>query len=54
MQDEYDDTYDEAAVGQEEPDSREREAGEGGRGFVLPVALGGGKIVRGSTRQAII
>jgi hypothetical protein len=33
-------------VGQEEPDSRDREEGEGGRGFVLPVALGGGKISR--------
>ena len=32
-------------MGQEEPDSRE--AGEGGRVFVLPVALGGGKIARG-------
>jgi len=43
-EDEYDDTYDDLAVGQEEPDSRDD--GEGGRNFVLPVALGGGKISR--------
>ena len=42
MKDEYDDTYDDVAVGQEEPDSRD----DGGRQFVLPVALGGGKIPR--------
>ena len=42
FQDEYDDTYDDVAVGQEEPDSRD----DGGRQFVLPVALGGGKIAR--------
>ena len=46
VQDEYDDTYDDVAVGQEEPDSREDE-GAAGRKFVLPVALGGGKITRG-------
>ena len=37
--DEYDDTYDDVPVGQQEPD-----AAEEGRTFVLPVALGGGKI----------
>ena len=42
--DEYDDTYDDVAVGQEEPDSRDD--GAEGRKFVLPVALGGGKIGR--------
>jgi len=42
--DEYDDTYDDVAMGQEEPDSRDE--GAGGRKFVLPVALGGGKIAR--------
>jgi len=43
-EDEYDDTYDDLAVGQEEPDSRDD--GVAGRNFVLPVALGGGKIGR--------
>merc|ERR1712025_509154 len=38
--DEYDDTYDDNATGQQEPDAGE----ETGRQFVLPVALGGGKI----------
>ena len=42
FQDEYDDTYDDLAVGAEEPDSRDD--GVEGRRFVLPVALGGGKI----------
>ena len=37
--DEYDDTYDDVPVGQQEPD-----AADEGRAFVLPVALGGGKI----------
>ena len=46
LQDEYDDTYDDLAVGQQEPDSSEMQAG--GRKFVLPVALGGGKIHLGS------
>ena len=39
--DEYDDTYDDIAVGEQEPDAKD----ELGRGFVLPVALGGGKLV---------
>jgi len=43
-EDEYDDTYDEVNVGAEEPDSRDD--GVQGRKFVLPVALGGGKIAR--------
>jgi len=43
--DEYDDTYDDTAVGEQEPDAGE----EFGRAFVLPVALGGGKI-----RQQVI
>jgi len=43
--DEYDDTYDDTAVGEQEPDAGE----ELGRAFVLPVALGGGKI-----RQQVI
>jgi len=38
--DEYDDTYDDSAVGETEPDGRD----DLGRAFVLPVALGGGKI----------
>ena len=38
--DEYDDTYDDIAVGEQEPDAQD----EHGRGFVLPVALGGGKV----------
>lgn len=38
--DEYDDTYDDGAFGEQEPDAIE----ELGRPFVLPVALGGGKI----------
>jgi len=38
--DEYDDTYDDSAVGETEPDARD----DMGRAFVLPVALGGGKI----------
>merc|ERR1719470_503348 len=42
---EYDDTYDDRAVGDKEPDAGE----DLGRAFVLPVALGGGKI-----RQQII
>ena len=37
--DEYDDTYDDVPVGQQEPD-----AADEGRSFVLPVALGGGKV----------
>ena len=37
--DEYDDTYDDVPVGQQEPD-----AADEGRAFVLPVALGGGKV----------
>ena len=37
--DEYDDTYDDVPVGQQEPD-----AADEGRAFVLPVALGGGKL----------
>lgn len=40
--DEYDDTYDDSAVGDKEPDAGE----DLGRAFVLPVALGGGKIRR--------
>ena len=42
--DEYDDTYDDVAVGQQEPDAAEE------REFVLPQALGGGKI-RPQARQ---
>jgi len=38
--DEYDDTYDDSAIGETEPDARD----DLGRAFVLPVALGGGKI----------
>ena len=38
--DEYDDTYDDVARGDREPDAEE----DHGRGFVLPVALGGGKV----------
>jgi len=39
-EDEYDDTYDDHALGDQEPDADE----EVGRAFVLPIALGGGKI----------
>ena len=38
--DEYDDTYDDVPLGEQEPDAKD----DLGRGFVLPVALGGGKI----------
>ena len=38
--DEYDDTYDDVEYGEQEPDAKD----DLGRGFVLPVALGGGKI----------
>merc|ERR1719431_164111 len=38
--DEYDDTYDDSAIGETEPDARD----DLGRAFVLPDALGGGKI----------
>ena len=38
--DEYDDTYDDVPLGEQEPDAKD----DLGRGFVLPIALGGGKI----------
>jgi len=46
--DEYDDTYDDIAVGEQEPDAKD----DLGRGFVLPVALGGGKITTNSKAPA--
>ena len=44
--DEYDDTYDDVDYGQQEPDAKD----DLGREFVLPVALGGGKIKNGNNR----
>ena len=46
--DEYDDTYDDVPLGAQEPDAKD----DLGRGFVLPVALGGGKISRNTNNQA--
>merc|ERR1719347_675275 len=43
--DEYDDTYDDVEYGEQEPDAKD----DLGRGFVLPVALGGGKITNTRT-----
>merc|ERR1719189_1894997 len=40
--DEYDDTYDDVPIGEQEPDAKD----DLGRGFVLPIALGGGKIAQ--------
>ena len=46
--DEYDDTYDDVPLGEQEPDARD----DLGRGFVLPVALGGGKITQSNVIDA--
>ena len=46
--DEYDDTYDDVPLGAQEPDAKD----DLGRGFVLPVALGGGKISHNTNNQA--
>merc|ERR1719330_2135295 len=46
--DEYDDTYDDVPLGAQEPDAKD----DLGRGFVLPVALGGGKISQNTNNQA--
>ena len=45
--DEYDDTYDDVPLGEQEPDAKD----DLGRGFVLPVALGGGKITHGRNNR---